>query len=60
MTSNSPKEKGLECLAEIMGCSDFYLDSIYEAETFVWMLQNIWYQNAKTLFWVVGNANYYR
>jgi len=39
---------------------DFYLDSIYEAKAYEWMLKNVYYDSEKTLFWVVGNANFYR
>ena len=44
----------------VMVDRDFYLDKIYEAKTYEWMLKNIYYDSQKTLFWVVGNANYYR
>jgi hypothetical protein len=38
----------------------FVLDEIYEAKVYDWMLHNIDLRGEKTLFWVVGNANYYR
>jgi 1-aminocyclopropane-1-carboxylate deaminase/D-cysteine desulfhydrase-like pyridoxal-dependent ACC family enzyme len=38
----------------------FVLDEIYEAKAYDWMLHNIDLQREKTLFWCVGNANYYR
>lgn len=38
----------------------FALDWIYEAKAYDWMLHNIDIRNEKTLFWCVGNANYYR
>lgn len=36
------------------------LDSIYEAKAYDWMTKNIDYRKERTLFWCVGNANYYR
>lgn len=33
-----------------------YLDPIYEAKAFSWMLKNIDYKKEKTLFWIVGNS----
>jgi len=36
------------------------LDSIYEAKAYDWMMKSIDYRNRKTLFWCVGNANFYR
>jgi len=38
----------------------FYLDEIYEAKAYDWMLKHIYFETEKTLFWIVGNANYYR
>ena len=38
----------------------FELDSIYEAKAYDWMRHNLDLRNKKTLFWCVGNANYYR
>lgn len=38
----------------------FVLDEIYEAKAYDWMLHNIDIRNEKTLFWCVGNANFYR
>jgi 1-aminocyclopropane-1-carboxylate deaminase/D-cysteine desulfhydrase-like pyridoxal-dependent ACC family enzyme len=38
----------------------FELDQIYEAKAYDWMLHNIDLRWEKTLFWCVGNANYYR
>ena len=38
----------------------FELDEIYEAKVYDWMLHNVDLRGEKTLFWVVGNANYYR
>ena len=38
----------------------FELDWIYEAKAYDWMLHNIDIRREKTLFWCVGNANYYR
>lgn len=38
----------------------FQLDQIYEAKVYDWMFKNVDYKNEKTLFWVVGNANFYR
>jgi len=38
----------------------FVLDEIYEAKAYDWMLQNLDLRQGKTLFWCVGNANYYR
>ena len=39
---------------------DFQLDQIYEAKVYEWMLRKVDYKNEKTVFWVVGNANFYR
>ena len=39
---------------------DFQLDQIYESKAYEWMLRKVDYKNEKTVFWVVGNANYYR
>jgi 1-aminocyclopropane-1-carboxylate deaminase/D-cysteine desulfhydrase-like pyridoxal-dependent ACC family enzyme len=39
---------------------DFELDYIYEAKVYDWMLHNVDLRREKTLFWVVGNANFYR
>ena len=39
---------------------DFQLDQIYESKVYEWMLRTGDYKKEKTLFWVVGNANYYR
>jgi len=39
---------------------DFELDYIYEAKAYDWMLHNIDIRKGKTLFWCVGNANFYR
>jgi 1-aminocyclopropane-1-carboxylate deaminase/D-cysteine desulfhydrase-like pyridoxal-dependent ACC family enzyme len=39
---------------------DFQLDQIYEAKIYEWMLRKVDYKNEKTVFWVVGNANFYR
>jgi 1-aminocyclopropane-1-carboxylate deaminase/D-cysteine desulfhydrase-like pyridoxal-dependent ACC family enzyme len=36
------------------------LDSIYEAKAYDWMTRHIDYKKERTLFWVVGNANFYR
>lgn len=36
------------------------LDYVYEAKAYDWMLHNIDIRGEKTLFWCVGNANYYR
>jgi len=36
------------------------LDSIYEAKAYDWMTNKIDCRKGKTLFWCVGNANYYR
>jgi len=38
----------------------FELDYIYEAKAYDWMMHNLDLRNEKTLFWCVGNANYYR
>ena len=38
----------------------FVLDEIYEAKVYDWMLHNLDIRKEKTLFWCVGNANYYR
>ena len=38
----------------------FVLDEIYEAKVYDWMLHNLDLRRERTLFWVVGNANYYR
>lgn len=38
----------------------FVLDDIYEAKAYDWMMHNLDLHGKKTLFWVVGNANYYR
>ena len=38
----------------------FALDWIYEAKAYDWMLHNIDIRQEKTLFWCVGNANFYR
>jgi hypothetical protein len=38
----------------------FELDSIYEAKAYDWMRHNLDLRQGKTLFWCVGNANYYR
>ena len=38
----------------------FVLDEIYEAKVYDWILHNLDIRRGKTLFWVVGNANYYR
>jgi len=38
----------------------FVLDEIYEAKAYHWMMHNLDLRNEKTLFWCVGNANYYR
>jgi len=38
----------------------FELDKIYEAKAYDWMLHNLDLRKEKTLFWVVGNANFYR
>jgi len=38
----------------------FTLDYIYEAKAYHWMLNNLDYRKEKTLFWCVGNVNYYR
>ena len=43
-----------------MVTENFYLDEIYEAKAYEWMLKHIYYDSEKTLFWVVGNANFYR
>lgn len=37
-----------------------YLDPVYEAKAYVWMLKNIDYKHEKTLFWLVGNSFYVR
>jgi 1-aminocyclopropane-1-carboxylate deaminase/D-cysteine desulfhydrase-like pyridoxal-dependent ACC family enzyme len=39
---------------------NFKLDHIYEAKIYKWMLRKVDYKKEKTVFWVVGNANYYR
>ena len=39
---------------------DFELDYIYEAKAYDWMNKNIDTRKEKTLFWCVGNANFYR
>ena len=39
---------------------DFVLDEIYEAKAYDWMMDNLDLRREKTLFWCVGNANYYR
>ncbi|MCK9220671.1 MAG: hypothetical protein M0P47_11560 [Bacteroidales bacterium] len=36
------------------------LDGIYEAKAYDWMTKHIDYKNERTLFWCVGNANFYR
>jgi 1-aminocyclopropane-1-carboxylate deaminase/D-cysteine desulfhydrase-like pyridoxal-dependent ACC family enzyme len=36
------------------------LDSIYEAKAYDWMTKHIDIKNERTLFWCVGNADYYR
>jgi 1-aminocyclopropane-1-carboxylate deaminase/D-cysteine desulfhydrase-like pyridoxal-dependent ACC family enzyme len=36
------------------------LDSIYESKAFDWLTKNFDYRTEKTLFWCVGNANFYR
>lgn len=36
------------------------LDSIYEAKAYDWMTKHLDYLKEKTLFWCVGNANFYR
>ena len=36
------------------------LDSIYEAKAFDWMTKHIDSKKERTLFWCVGNANFYR
>jgi 1-aminocyclopropane-1-carboxylate deaminase/D-cysteine desulfhydrase-like pyridoxal-dependent ACC family enzyme len=33
-----------------------YLDPVYEAKAYDWMINNIDYKNEKTLFWIVGNT----
>jgi len=38
----------------------FELDYIYEAKAYDWMMHHLDLRNEKTLFWCVGNANYYR
>jgi 1-aminocyclopropane-1-carboxylate deaminase/D-cysteine desulfhydrase-like pyridoxal-dependent ACC family enzyme len=38
----------------------FELDYIYEAKAYDWMRHNLDLRQGKTLFWCVGNANYYR
>jgi len=38
----------------------FELDYIYEAKAFDWIRHNLDLRQGKTLFWCVGNANYYR
>jgi hypothetical protein len=38
----------------------FVLDEIYEAKAYDWMLHNLDVRREKTLFWCVGNTNYYR
>jgi 1-aminocyclopropane-1-carboxylate deaminase/D-cysteine desulfhydrase-like pyridoxal-dependent ACC family enzyme len=38
----------------------FELDYIYEAKAYDWMMHNLDLRNEKTLFWCVGNANFYR
>jgi hypothetical protein len=43
-----------------MVTDEFILDKIYEAKAYDWMLHNLDVRNEKTLFWVVGNANFYR
>jgi 1-aminocyclopropane-1-carboxylate deaminase/D-cysteine desulfhydrase-like pyridoxal-dependent ACC family enzyme len=36
------------------------LDCIYEAKAYDWMIKHIDSKKERTLFWCVGNANYYR
>ena len=38
----------------------FELDKIYEAKAYDWMLHNLDTRREKSIFWVVGNANFYR
>jgi len=37
-----------------------YLDPVYEAKGYDWMMKNINVKNEKTLFWIVGNSYYVR
>lgn len=34
-----------------------FMDPVYEAKAYDWMLKNLDYRNNKTLFWIVGNSS---
>lgn len=38
----------------------FELDEVYEAKVYDWMIHNLDLRREKTLFWCVGNFNFYR